>query len=115
VSARDHQILTEGHPTYGGLSGRDIMTVVEGLRQVITEEYLTGRISLVHGFGDYLAKLGIPVVAPFRGHAIYIDVDKFFEGTSMAREDFGGISLTALLLLKGVRLCELGAFCLWPL
>ena len=112
---RDHQILTEGHPTYGGLSGRDIMTIVEGLRQVITEEYLTGRISLVHDFGDYLAKLGIPVVAPFRGHAIYIDVDKFFEGTSMAREDFGGISLTALLLLKGVRLCELGAFCLWPL
>ena len=50
------------------------------------------------------------MVEPFGGHAVYIDMDRFFEDTSMKKEDFGGISLTALLLLKGVRLCELGAF-----
>jgi len=107
---RDHQILTEGHPTYGGMSGRDIMTIVEGLRTVVKEEYLEGRIRLVNEFGSYLASLGVPVVQPFGGHAVYIDVDEFFADTKMRREDFGGISLTALLLLKGVRLCELGAF-----
>lgn len=106
----DHQILTEGHPSYGGLSGRDIMTIVEGLKYVVTEEYLDGRIGLVHDFGTYMVKCGIPVLEPFGGHAIYIDVDRFFAGTHMRREDFGGISLTALLLLKGVRLCELGAW-----
>ncbi|MBI2109360.1 MAG: tryptophanase [Parcubacteria group bacterium] len=107
---RDHQILTEGHPTYGGLTGRDIMSIVEGLKTVITEQYLSSRIGLVRAFGECMDFLNIPVLKPFGGHAVYIDVDKFFEGTNMGREDFGGISLTALLLLKGVRLCELGAF-----
>lgn len=107
---RDHQILTEGHPTYGGLTGRDIMVIAEGLKTVITEQYLNSRIEQVHGFGNYLATKKIPVLAPFGGHAIYIDVDKFFAGTKLKREDFGGIAMTGLLLLKGVRLCELGAF-----
>lgn len=106
----DHQVLTEGHPTYGGICGRDIMTIVEGLRRVVMDEYLGPRIAQVNDFGQYLASLGVPVVEPFGGHAVYIDTDKFFADTEMRREDFGGISLTALLLLKGVRLCELGAF-----
>lgn len=107
---RDHQILTEGHPTYGGLTGRDIMTICIGLKTVITEQYLNSRIALVHGFGDALKAEGIPVLSPFGGHAIYIDMDKFFEGTKLKREDFGGIAFTGLLLLKGIRLCELGVF-----
>ncbi len=107
---RDHQILVEGHPTYGGMSGRDIMVVAEGLKTVVQEQYLKSRVTQVERFGEYLRKLGIPVMAPFGGHAVYIDVDKFFAGTKMKKEDFGGISLTGLLLLKGVRLCELGAF-----
>lgn len=107
---RDYQILTEGHPTYGGMTGRDIMVLVEGLKTVVQAEYLHSRISQVQQFGDYLAGLGIPLVKPFGGHAIYIDVDQFFQDTEIQREDFGGIALTGLLLLKGVRLCELGAF-----
>jgi len=107
---RDHQILTEGHPTYGGFSGRDILCIVEGLGTVVKEEYLASRIGLVQQFGRDLAASGVPIVEPTGGHAVYIDVDRFFEGTVMRREDFGGVALTALLLLKGVRLCELGAF-----
>jgi len=104
------QVRTEGHHTYGGLTGRDIMTIVAGLPYVVTNQYLDGRIAQVHSFGQYLKELGVPVLEPFGGHAVYIDTDEFFKGTDMRREDFGGISLTALLLLKGVRLCELGAF-----
>lgn len=107
---RDHQILTEGHPTYGGLTGRDIMTICVGLKTVVTDQYLNSRIGQVHEFGRYLKELDIPVLTPFGGHAIYIDMDKFFEGTKHTRPDFGGIAFTGLLLLKGVRLCELGAF-----
>lgn len=107
---RDHQILTEGRPTYGGLSGRDIMTLVEGLKTVVTQAYLDNRVQQVQGFGEYLQQLGVPVLAPFGGHAVYIDTDQFFQDTALQRSDFGGISLTALLLLKGVRLCELGVF-----
>lgn len=57
-----------------------------------------------------MSGLGIPVLKPFGGHAVYIDMDAFFADTDMRRSDYGGISLTALLLLKGIRLCELGAF-----
>jgi len=107
---RDHQILTEGHPTYGGLTGRDIVTIVEGLKTVVTQQYLDSRIGQVFEFGRYLKELDIPVVSPFGGHAIYIDMDAFFDGTGHKRSDYGGVAMTALLLLKGVRLCELGAF-----
>ena len=107
---RDHQILTEGHPTYGGLSGREIMILVGGLKIAQDEALIGGYVGLTEKFGAYMDSLGIPVFKPFGGHAIYIDIDEFFKGTRIVREDFGGISLTALLLLSGPRLCELGAF-----
>jgi tryptophanase len=107
---RDHQILTEGHPTYGGISGRDLMVITAGLPLAITEAYLNSRIGLVQTFGEYLQKRDLPVLTPFGGHAVYIDMNQFFADTHHRPEDFGGIALTALLLLKGVRLCELGNF-----
>ncbi|MDP3725940.1 MAG: tryptophanase [bacterium] len=107
---RDHQLLTEGNDKQGGMTLFDMASVAEGLTRVVEEDYLNGRIEQVGAFGMEMARMGIPVIQPFGGHAIYIDTDKFFEGTKMKREDFGGIALTALLLLKGVRACELGAF-----
>jgi len=107
----DHQINTEGHPTYGGLSGRDIMTLVAGLKQVTKEEYLTYRINQVRKFGEEMHRVGIPVLMPIGGHAVYLEVNKSFEGTKMRPEDFGGVALTAVLLAGfGHRACELGYF-----
>ena len=107
----DHQIMKEGHPTYGGLSGRDIMALVYGLKTVTQEEYLDHRVSQVRDFGDAMARAGIPVLAPAGGHAVYLDINKFFAGTDMKPGDFGCIGLSALLLaLYGHRACELGYF-----
>jgi tryptophanase len=107
----DHQILKEGHPTYGGLSGRDIMALVHGLRLVIGEAYLTARIEQVCAFGEGMHEQGVPVLRPIGGHAVYVDVDRFFHDSSMRPEDFGGISLCAVLLAGyGHRACELGNF-----
>ncbi|RJQ15663.1 tryptophanase [Candidatus Woesearchaeota archaeon] len=107
----DHQILTEGHPTYGGISGRDLMTLVYGLRTVIKQEYLDHRIQQVQQFGQMFIDAGIPVVTPIGGHAVYLDINKFFHGTNMKGEDFGGISFVALLLAGyGHRAVELGYF-----
>lgn len=107
----DHQINTEGHPTYGGLSGRDIMALVVGLEQVTKEEYLTYRINQVKRFGEEMYREGIPVLTPIGGHAVYLEVNKFFEDTRMHGEDFGGVALTAVLLAGfGHRACELGYF-----
>ncbi|MEO0107798.1 MAG: tryptophanase, partial [candidate division WOR-3 bacterium] len=109
----DHQILVEGHPTYGGLAGRDLKAAVEGLRTVVHEEYLRYRISQVHRFGERIKELSGNtriVVSPIGGHAVYLDMDEFFRGTKLKDADFPGISLTALLLIAGHRLCELGLY-----
>ncbi|HVO76694.1 MAG TPA: tryptophanase, partial [Candidatus Bathyarchaeia archaeon] len=105
----DYQIMTEGHPTYGGLAGRDLKALAEGLRTVTREDYLGFRIRQVERFGDRLTALGIPIVRPIGGHAIYIDIDRFFD--SVARdEELKGIAFTALLLIAGHRFCELGLY-----
>lgn len=107
----NHQIIKEGHPTYGGMSGRDIMALVTGLKFITKQEYLDHRISQVQDFGQTFKRYGIPILTPIGGHAVYLDVNKFFEGTKMKPEDFGGVSFTALLLSAyGHRACELGYF-----
>lgn len=107
----DYQIIKEGHPTYGGLSGRDIMTIIPGLQTITNEQYLNHRINQVQEFGNKMHDLGLPVLMPIGGHAVYLDIDKFFEGTKIAKKDFGGISFTAILLAAyGHRACELGNF-----
>ena len=107
----DYQILKEGHPTYGGLSGRDIMALASGLAAVTDKEYLAYRINQVRAFGEGMYSRGVPVVMPVGGHAVYVDVDKFFKGTKMSPDDFGGVALCAVLLAAyGHRACELGYF-----
>ncbi|CAG0991697.1 MAG: tryptophanase [Candidatus Methanoperedens sp.] len=106
-----HQIDKEGHPTYGGLSGRDIMTLAVGLKIATKEEYLTYRINQVKDFGENLKNHGLPVMAPIGGHAVYLDMNKFFADTAIKPEDFGGVAFTAVLLAAyGHRTIELGNF-----
>ncbi len=106
----DHQILIEGHPTYGGLTGRDLKALIQGLKQVVHLNYLDSRIGQVQRFGQKLSDLGIPIIRPVGGHAVYLNMDKFFEGVDCKDEDFKGLSFTALLMIAGHRLCELGIY-----
>lgn len=105
----DHQILIEGNPSYGGLAGRDLKALVQGLKTVVQDEYLTYRIHQVEKFGNKLIEYKIPIIRPIGGHAVYINMDKFFH-TSVDDEDFKGISFVALMLVAGHRLCELGLY-----
>ena len=106
-----YQIDKEGHPTYGGLSGRDIMTLAVGLKIATKEEYLTYRINQVKDFGEGLHKHGLPVITPIGGHAVYLDMNKFFTDTRIKPQDFGGVSFTAVLLAAyGHRAIEMGYF-----
>jgi len=107
----EHQIMVEGHPTYGGLAGRDLKAIAQGLRTVVDERYLTYRIEQVQRFGAKLAALGVPVTQPVGGSAVYIEMDDFF-GTPPGQldEGFRGIAFTALLMIAGHRYCELGTY-----
>lgn len=111
VTLKEKQILTFGNDSYGGMSGRDIMALASSLYEVVDLNALKKRIFLVREFARKLAEKGVPVILPAGGHAVYIDMDKFFEGIDMKIDDFGGAGFTIELLKHyGIRACELGPF-----
>ena len=111
IKLKERQILTFGNDSYGGMSGRDIMALAAGLYEVVKEPYLNERKTQVREFARKLAINGVPVILPAGGHAVYINMEKFFEGTDMKIDDFGGVGFTIELLKHyGIRAVELGPF-----
>ena len=112
VRLKEKQILTFGNDSYGGLSGRDIMALAMGLYEVVKEKYLYNRIHQVRYMANRLAEKGVPVLLPAGGHAVYLDMNKFFADIpDMKLEDFGGVGLTIELIKHyGIRAVELGPF-----
>jgi tryptophanase len=104
---RNLQILTEGFPTYGGLAGRDLEAIAQGLRECTDHDYLRYRVRSVAYLGEALESAGIPVVVPFGGHAVFIDAR-----TMLAHLDplqYPGQALACALYEEGgVRACEIG-------
>lgn len=109
-AVRTRLITTMSNDTQGAIPGGYQLAISEGLYTATTMEYLEARVSQVARFGKMLKNAGVPVLEPFGGHAVYVDTNRFFDGAVMKLTDFGGVSLTAILLLYGVRACELGAF-----
>jgi tryptophanase len=72
-SFRNMLILTEGFPTYGGLAGRDLEAIAQGIREAVSHDYLRYRIQSTAYLGEALQRTGIPVVMPIGGHAVYLD------------------------------------------
>ena len=101
-------ILTEGYVTYGGLAGRDLEALAQGLREVIDEDYLRYRIRSTQYVGERLLAAGVSIVEPPGGHAIYIDAARFCE--HLPRGQFPGQALAVgLYRHAGIRSCEIGS------
>ena len=101
-------ILTEGFPTYGGLAGRDLEAIEVGLKEVLNEDYLEYRIQSTTYLGNKLVDLGVPILMPPGGHAIYIDCMKFLP--QIPQSEFPGQSLACELYLEaGIRSSEIGS------
>jgi len=104
---RNLLILTEGFVTYGGLAGRDLEAIAQGLHECIDDTYLRYRIRSTQYVGEALVAAGVPIVQPVGGHAVYLDARALLPHISPL--EFPGQSLAvALYEVGGIRGCEIG-------
>jgi len=100
-------ILTEGFPTYGGLAGRDLEAIAQGLEEVVEEDYLRYRIQSTAYLGEALAASDVPVILPIGGHAVYIDARRLL--SHITPLEYPGHSLAVELYHEGgIRGVEIG-------
>ena len=104
---RNLLILTEGFPTYGGLAGRDLEALAQGLKEVVDHDYLRYRIRSTAYLGDALVKSGIPVLQPIGGHAVYLNARALLPHVPPLQYPGQAVAV-ALYEAGGVRGCEIG-------
>ncbi len=101
-------IITEGYETYGGLAGRDMEAIAQGLEEIIDESYLNYRIHSTKYLGDKLIKTGVPILQPVGGHAIYVDAKSLLP--NIPPEKYPGQAVVAeLFRYGGIRAVEIGS------
>jgi tyrosine phenol-lyase len=106
-------IRTEGFVTYGGLAGRDLEAIAQGLHEVLDEDYLAYRFAASTYLARSLEKAGLPVVKPAAAHAVYLDAGAALP--HLSADDLPGQSLAcAFYLAGGVRTCEIGNLMFGP-
>jgi tryptophanase len=104
---RNLLILTEGFTTYGGLAGRDLEAIAQGLKECVHPDYLRYRIRSTAYLGEAIDRAGVPVVKPIGGHAVYIDARSFL--SHIPPLHYPGQALAvALYEAGGIRSCEIG-------
>jgi len=102
-----YNIMFEGYITYGGMSGRDMNALAQGLYEGTEFDYLETRIKQVGFLGQLLMDAGVPVQYPFGGHAIFVDAKRFLP--HLPREHYVAQTLAVEFYIEGgVRGVEIG-------
>lgn len=106
--ARNLVVLFEGLHTYGGLAGRDMQAMAIGIEESVQEDYIRSRIGQVAYLGEKLLAVGVPIVRPIGGHAVFLDAAAILP--HLPRDQFPAQALAAALYVdSGIRGMERGA------
>ena len=106
--SRNLLIVTEGFPTYGGLAGRDLEAIAQGLDEILDEDYLRYRIRSIEYLGEKFSAIGIPIVQPPGGHAVYIDAKNLLP--HIPPHEYPGQAVVSEFFRRGgVRCVEIGS------
>jgi tryptophanase len=101
------EIMYEGYLTYGGLAGRDLNAIAQGLYEATEFDYLETRVRQVEYLGNKLIEYGVPIQQPIGGHAIFVDAKRFLP--HVRKEECVAQTLAVQLYLEaGVRGVEIG-------
>ncbi len=105
--AKNLVVVYEGLHTYGGLAGRDMEAMAQGIREAVTEEHQAARVGQVRYLGEKLDDAGVPIVKPIGSHAVCIDVKRFLPHVD--QDDYPAQALAAELYIEsGIRSMERG-------
>lgn len=100
-------VVYEGMPSYGGMAGRDMAAMAQGIHEMVDDDYIAHRIHQVRHLGNQLLAAGVPIVEPIGGHAVFLDAKRFLP--HLTQEDLPAQALAAELYLEGgVRAMERG-------
>lgn len=102
-----YSILFEGYLTYGGMTGGTMAALAQGLFEATEFDYLKTRVGQVQRFGEKLIQLGVPIILPVGGHAVYLDALKFVP--YIPRDHYPAQALAVASYIEGgVRPVEVG-------
>jgi tyrosine phenol-lyase len=105
--ARNLVVVYEGLHTYGGMAGRDMEAMAQGIEESVQDDHMRARVGQVEYLGGLLQSAGVPIVLPIGGHAVYLDARRFYP--DMPQDRFPAQTLAAELYLDaGVRAMERG-------
>jgi tryptophanase len=108
VRFRNLLILREGFPTYGGLAGRDLEAIAVGLKEALDYDYQVYRHATVEYMVERLTAIGVPMVLPAGGHAVFLDAREMVP--EIPQLQYPGIGVVnALYRAGGIRAVELGS------
>ena len=106
--ARNLVVVYEGLHTYGGLAGRDLEAMAIGIKESVQDEHVRSRVGQVEYLGERLTELGVPIVRPVGGHAVFLDAAAILP--HLRREELPAQALAAALYVdSGIRAMERGA------
>jgi tyrosine phenol-lyase len=108
MKARAMLVAFEGLHTYGGMAGRDMEALAEGIREMVaTDDHVRARVGQVEYLGHKLIDAGVPIIQPVGGHGVFLDAGRILD--HLPQDEYPAQALAAAIYVdSGVRGMERG-------